>query len=272
MYRADRFVHWIITLVAYSVATIILLLVIIKEKEKRQNIEILSWSGRAQHTTTTTKTSKTIENPANGKDSQSHDRLYIAKSSHYLSYCVYFFALLVCIGGILRCIPLFCTRIHSLTIQLSSWGIQKVFIGIFQWNRYFLCFVNDQRYYKSSLSSKSMKLVTFICFMGLIIAIGLVIYNIQFIFLKDTVYFDVWCSFDNISSVNSYATGAGLILGDWSIVFLFAVSINKLSKLVQKKTNNTINSTGTSSNEISIKINKRLQSILTRILVCSIVD
>ena len=117
-----------------------------KELHKRKSMKILTWNGKNVH-----QDEQYISNNYNGTAHSNHStpkQEYIIGSLHYLSIGIYLFAFLTMIVGILRFFDYFCLK-NGFSSILLFWILEmftKCFIALYQYYRYFLCFMIDNNY------------------------------------------------------------------------------------------------------------------------------
>ena len=112
----------------------------------------------------------------------------------------------------------------------------KFFIVSFQWNRYFLCFINDQKYYQTSQSTLYVRIIFIIALILTIFSsICCIILFIRFASNSGYLYDLLWCTYD-INIYEAILAIIFLLIMDWSILILYYVTFinltNKLSKLM----------------------------------------
>ena len=292
------YVFWSFSLASYVVGTFCIIFLLRREWSKRKEIEILSWKGHSRgvsnatsrfgsnkddtatasnNGSTGTASRTTTTNKAHSKRSISKE--FLAGSLHYSSICVYIFSFLTCLVGIFRCIPNLCFY-HIMSVFFGCIVFSKFAIIFFQWNRYILCFINDQKHYQTSQSGICMRLCFYICliltFFGCVFSIWTMI---DFWLSKSYLFDDIWCNFEMKENyLLSMIIGAfSFLFTDWPILVLYIATILHLSNqlkrsLTRTNLNNAKDSKNTNSkNRIGIdRANKKLQKILKKILICSL--
>lgn len=280
---------WIISITGYFIGAVLAAYLMYEELKKRKHIKILSWNGRTRNknkhlNSTTTSLEPSMQSESKTGNKIHEDPQFLVGSLHYISIIIYIFSFFLCIVGIQRCFSQICGYfvIASLTICVV---ITKAFILLFQWHRYVFCFVNNSKSFQNVNSNSNSSLLGRICVCdmrclkkSLLCSAGFIFlcafcFGIYISFVLAPTYIlqnDLWCTYQ-LTSFAVYLPLVTLIVADWTTLFMYLVTILNLKNKISKFMQNENSTSGNNKNNKNIRrAMAKLESILVRILVCSL--
>lgn len=232
-----------------------------REFQVRQHVEIQSISCKG-HRCCSNKELKLNMNSSTYSTAKTYT---IEASSHWISYMILVISFGTAVMNGLQCVKYLC-RVYIGTIFIMFLTMNKVGVIAFQWNRYYLCFIKDQKHYQTGPASIIMRIAFLIAAILTITSlIGTVILVMYPLIGTDFVFEDTACLVTVSSEGPNNLIIYFFLLTDWPILLLFIITIANLSHRIKRISDNE-----KLGNAVR-QANKKLMQILSRILICSLI-
>lgn len=238
------------SMVIYSVASIIALVLITKELQLRKHIKIISFGGHV-----------TNSQPTNSDSNEA----FLFRSFHYLSIFIYILSFFSCFVGIFRGIPRLCIYGIPNVSFAACVILSKLSIVIFQCYRYYVCFISKQ-HIKFSESMHLRWLIGAIIFAIMFLAGA--IYTTIDISNSSDIHGGLWCFMDTRQGIWISLAAIMFLWLDWYVIIMYIVGIVNISRKITY--NDHTYGRGKNGKQKQGVI-KKLSRILVRILICALI-